>query len=406
MRAQGQRYTVYGGIEVEAAILALTKEVARLVQRHFPDSTYRALVMLGGYGRGEGGVERRAGREVPHNNVDFLLITEGKAVRAKHREALQSGLRALESVRGVSIDFSFISAGKLRRSPCLVMWYDMRFGHKTVLGDTAFVPSLEQFRVERIDPADVRNLLVNRGTLLLLNDLLLSRGNLTPDERRTVVKHTMKAIIGYGDALLFFLGGYHWSYLARQVRMRDQAGVSPEFRKLYDAAMAFRFKPSYRRYLSVDLEAWMGQVRGLLQQVHLQCEALRVGTPGLTWETYPAVAFSHALKDGRSSLRSLAKKAINFVHGPRLTEASWTSRLGFRSSGPAGVLPLVFPAIAYRLPHSGLRQAARVAVAAASDQPSELRRAYLEQWGRYGDINLTNTLQRLALSLDVKVPLS
>ena len=32
MRAQGQRYTVYGGIEVEAAILALTKEVARLVE--------------------------------------------------------------------------------------------------------------------------------------------------------------------------------------------------------------------------------------------------------------------------------------------------------------------------------------------------------------------------------------
>src|SRR5690606_3500364 len=119
--------------------------------------------------------------------------------------------------------------------PCLVMWFDMRFGHKVLLGDPSFARGLDRFRLSRIEPADVRNLLVNRGTLLVINDLLFDGpGGNDEAARRTALKHAMKAVIGYGDALLYFLGEYDHSYVEKQRRMRIRRDVPAAFRDLYD----------------------------------------------------------------------------------------------------------------------------------------------------------------------------
>lgn len=394
-------YTVLGSYEVESSICKFLHGVAEALRSALGVSEYRAVVLLGGYGRGEGGVEISDGRERPHNNFDLLVICR----RGHDEKALR--LRALDATRklaashDIGIDVGCIGEGKLRRSPCLVMWYDMRFGHKTLLGDPSFVPSLTGFRAKRIVPSDVRNLIVNRGTLLVINDLLLERGELTFEDRRTIIKHGMKAILGYGDALLFFKGAYDWSYVEKRQRMKQRREVDASFRALYDQAMEFRFSPKYAPYERADLGAWNDSLRGALAPVHLACEAARLRDKALSWQTYPRVAFRHALFEDVLRPKAAAKKALFAVRSSsRLPYLGLLGACGARASGPRDRLSILFPLVAYRLQNRELRDLVRTAFGADGIDFPALRRAYLREWGLHGDINFASVVRKHNLMLE------
>jgi len=399
---QWGRFTARGGIEVERRLTQLVREVAEQIAEVAPPDSYKAVLLIGGYGRGEGGVERRDGRELPHNNLDFLMIAQNQNAeqRARLKEAIDARLRPLAEREGIGLDLGIITVDMLRRSPCLVMWYDMRFGHKTILGDATFVPNLTQFDVQYIEPADVRNLLVNRGTLFLINQMLLERTQLDEQARRTIVKHAVKGIIGYGDALLFSLGQYHWSYLEKQRRMRASKHVSAEFRALYDRALEFRFSPDYAAYPGEDLRAWSASLLPQLAPVHLRFEAFRLRMPELDWQGYHERALSFALRESPASWRAWARKLRNLLRTPSPPAASLACRLGYRVSGMRGVLPILFPMVLYDLDDAAYRAFTQQALGAPDATRANLRRAYLRAWGVYGDINFASVLAKLGIDLD------
>ncbi|MDX8412422.1 MAG: hypothetical protein R8K46_11220 [Mariprofundaceae bacterium] len=403
------RFTAKGGEAVEKRVTALVREAASAIASAIPADSYRAVILIGGYGRGEGGVERLESGEVPHNNLDFLLIGEhasaGELSGLKQR--IDERLQPIAAREGIGLDVGATSVAGLQRSPCLVMWYDMRFGHKTILGDADFVPSLTQFDVQHVVPADIRNLLVNRGTLFVINDMLLEREQLSEKDKRTIVKHAVKGIIGYGDALLYFLGDYSWSYLEKQQRMRKQQHVPEGFRRLYDEAMEFRFLPHYEDYLRRDLAAWMEELRAQLAPVHLQCESMRLQRAELAWSDYAQTALAYTLMDSALSLRGWARKLRNAMHcPPPPSQCSMTAQLGFRASGMQGVLPIIFPLIAYRLDNQAFRDLGGSILHAPDTRDENLRRAYLKAWGTFGDINFATVLEKLGLSLSYKEKVS
>jgi len=56
-------------------------------------------------------------------------------------------------------------------------------------------------------------------------------------------------------------------------------------------------------------------------------------------------------------------------------------------AGPEGVLPIVFPLVAYSGAGSDQARQAGAVLGVAGDSRPALIRAYLEQWGLYGDPN-------------------
>lgn len=395
------RFTARGGDEVERLVTSAAQAVGEAVRAELGEHEMRCLIMLGGYGRGEGGVETRTdGTEAPHNNLDFLLICNNLTDTrlGELKENTDKRLQPLIIQYGLGMDLSTINAGKLESSECLVMWYDMRFGHKTILGDPAYVPGLTQFSLDRVVPADARNLLTNRGTLFIINDAILERGNLTSDDRRTIIKHVVKGVIGYGDALLFFLSDYDWSYVEKQKRMQARQDVDMKFKQLYDDCMEFRFRPNYAMHLERDLAAWMDEIRAALAPVHLMVEQKRLGITNMDWDSYAEYAFTHTLKEG-AGLKGFVKKGINLLKGTSISSGSVSARLGFRTAGIRGLMPIIYPAVAYHVSSPSLSEAARVALDAASTEQADLRRAYLRAWGVYGDTNFAAVLRKLRLEL-------
>lgn len=394
---QWGRFTLRGGEEVEACIRALVQDVARAAEQVLTPSEYRALVLLGGYGRGEGGVETRDGLERPHNNLDFMLITHN--VPAWRQEEMKTALRkrldALVHAYGVDMDLSVTSTAHLARTPCLVMWYDMRFGHKIVTGRSDYVASLTRFSLDRIPAWDVRNLFVNRGVLLAINEHILAGKNLDLDARRLVVKHTMKAIIGYGDALLFFLGDYDWSYAEKQRRMRARTDVAQEFKALYDQALDFRFAPDYEPWLGKDLHALMVDLRTQLEPIGRLCEAKRLDADALEWHSYPSAFLRHALLEDALSPIAWAKKARNLMRSAAPPAGlDMLSGVGFRMMGERALPALLFPLVAYQLDGTDYRTLAANALKCPAKDMDALRGAYLRLWGRYNNVDIPAMIGR------------
>jgi hypothetical protein len=396
----GERFTHRGGPAVERTLQELVTRAGELIARRVAPGELRTLALIGGYGRGEGGVDRASGEERPHNNLDLMLVVRRPPPSGLKAE-LDQALEPLRTEYQVGIDLGLVTLSTLHRAPCRVMWYDVRHGHKTVLGDAALLPSLERFRVESILPEDVRDLLINRGTLLVINALLLARGELDEPARRALIRHTVKAIIGYGDALLFFRGAYHWSYVEKRRRMATRTEVPESFRRLYEEASAFRFEPDYAAFAGRDVRAWMAETVSRLASVHLACEAARLGQPGLEWTDYPERALRHALVEGGLDARAWAHKLrAGLKSSPAVPEGlGRRARLGLRLGGARGLMAAVFPYVTYGAPGPG-REFARRVLYARDTSPLALQRAYLRFWAHAGDPNFMHTARKLGLTLE------
>ena len=187
----------------------------------------QALILIGSYGKREGGVVYEDNMYKPHNNLDLLYIYNGKIDSTKYQEVTKK-LKHIAEEYNIGIDLSAINKQKLLELKGLVISYDMRFGHITVLGDSQFLKQQSEFNVYNIDPIDIRQLLVNRGTLLLINRLILRKEILSEKEKTLIIKHIMKAILGYGDAFLYFNDNYHWSCAQKQLNMSKLSNAPRE----------------------------------------------------------------------------------------------------------------------------------------------------------------------------------
>jgi len=397
------KFTAKGSGAVDDLIAGMMDTIVAALKEVVSENDYVSLVMIGGYGRSEGGVVVENGIEKPHNNFDFVLITNDlpgdKLNKLKHD--IDNRMGSVIDEIGVGIDFGLVNASRMKSSSCLVMWYDMRYGHKTILGDESFVPSLSQFNLDNIPAWDVRNLLVNRGTLLVINDLLLESESPEVEFKKIVIKHAVKAIIGYGDTFLYFHGKYDWSYLEKQKRMSDNTEVDPDFKKLYNEAMEFRFRPDYETYLKKDLKAWMEELRISFNKLHLLTEQRRIGIDDLNWDTYTDFAFKHSLKDDLFSFKSMAKKCVNFLKGSSYPgPAPIFAKIGFRCSGMRGILPTLFPLVIYDLGNERFKDLVSQTLDSKSPDIEDLRRSYLKKWSSAGDTNFYNMLKQYSISLD------
>jgi hypothetical protein len=399
------RLTLTGGTAVERTVAHLVTRAARVVIRLTPHAALKSLVLAGGYGRGEGGVRLDEEGERPANNLDLILFTIGlrSAERADLTEEVNRELETLRRRSGMGIDFSIVDARRLERDRVRVLWYDVRHGHKLLAGDPEFLSGLSRFTVSNIDPREMGDLLINRGALLILNDLLFDRGTLTSAQRETAVTHIAKAVIGYGDALLFFQGLYDWSYVERRRRMAARATrATPEFKRLYETAMTYRFTgdPKVGQWLLNHAQS--GHIRHLLSVLHLEIEGLRLRSGRRSWHGYVRGSLRRELNEVTSSFSKMARGALTLIRGGVNlgNGTAYSVRLGLRASGDQGAVRALFPLAAYGHIDREEMDVARRLLGVERVRSTAAKAAWLRMWGRVFDPNLPFTLRRLGLNVE------
>ncbi len=395
-----QKFTYYNNKSVEKFLYEVLEEVSSIFKDNFTYDETAALILIGGYGRGEGGIVVENGVHSPHNNLDLLYIYNGN-ISSKTVDLVNELLQITAIKYSIGIDMFAINKQKLLNINGLVIAYDMRYGHKKLLGNSNFLKEHKAFSIYNIDPADIRQLIVNRGTLLLINRLLLQKESLTKEEKKLIVKHTIKAIIGYGDALLYFNNLYHWSYAKKQSNMSESTSIDPKVKTLYSDAILFRFMPNYEEYLQKDLKAWNEELIEIFSSIHLHCEKINLSETELNWDKY----LSTALDKKSFSRQNLQQKLKSCLYGLKkpsiITEFDNTFHaISYLQFGAKGILSLLFPYIAYKIHPKKYPNLFKKTLSSKSNNEKSLLSAFLLLWAKYGDTNFINVLKTHNITLE------
>jgi hypothetical protein len=178
--------------------------------------------------------------------------------------------------------------------------------------------------------------------------------------------------------------------------------VEPAFKKLYDDAMNFRFQPDYEPFLKMDIVQWIKESLELMKDINLFCESKRLHRKKLNWDNYIFHALRHGLTEGGLGLKAWGKRFLHYsstdTEYPGKAPAS--IKLGYKFLGDHGLLPLIYPLIAYNLKNKEYRKVARGFLKVKTFSYEDLRTAYLRKWGELMDSNFSHLLKKYDIKLD------
>ena len=250
-----QRFTIDGSDHLERHLTAVCGRVLEGVQGLLPAAKLHALVLAGGYGRGQGGVLRSKTGDEPYNDIEFYLFMPGMAwLNARRYDARLRALgEHLQSLARVHVEFKIDSLTALRRRTISMFSYDLVARQRIISGEPQVFCGCEHHLLPATIPSlEATRLLLNRCTGLLLAQRILSENaTLTNDQADFVGRNLAKLQLALGDAVLTALGQYHWNCLERHRRLcgLKASELLPEFEKIRSAhehGVEFKLHPTRR----------------------------------------------------------------------------------------------------------------------------------------------------------------
>ena len=374
------RYTTDGPAGAEARIERDQTIVAEAVRRALPGDELVAVVLAGGYGRGEGGYRVCDGDYLPYNDYDYFVVVNGGR-SAERRIARQLGIVAheLEEQVGVEVDFALLRASRLRRLEFTLMYAELQHGHRITCGRDDALRHMRPMPIDRVPLSEFTRLMLNRGSLLLMNQQQLSAGGpKTADELEQFSRYLDKALLACADARLAATGRYDPSYTVKRRRLESlRWSGSQDFLRRYDRALAARAGDRWS-LSSAEAKAAQDLVVADWLESLAELETTRLGQlPG--WDRYSSARIGKGQSaDGLTgTLRNLAVTMRDFGPGELVRNATWSLRY------PRERLISVLPGLLR--PDLGVPCSA---IAAALSEPHGVDREtladrFLGHWARY-----------------------
>lgn len=209
-----QRFTLDGSEALENFLEQSCHEIAREVSRIVPSEMLQALVLCGGYGRGEGGVLRTEKGDLPYNDLEFFLFIRGLARVNEHRfgPAIHALEQKMTAKIGIDIEFKISSVETIAQGQTTMFSYDLVQGHRVFLGpEEVLQTSRHHTDARKIPLHEATRLLMNRCSGLLFAKSRLLASHFSQDDADFVLRNIRKAQLAMGDAILAMEGRYHWS---------------------------------------------------------------------------------------------------------------------------------------------------------------------------------------------------
>jgi len=221
------RFTIDGSPALEKKLAQTCQRIASEVREVIPNGRLEALLLGGGYGRGQGGVLKTESGDKPYNDLEFYVCLRGNEIlnRQKYQCALHNLSEEISPDAGLEVEFKISSLEKLQKSPPTMFAYDLVWGHQTLIGDDERFRERAAPHASEIPLFEATRLLMNRCSGLLFAKEHLQRKPFTADDADFVGRNHAKAQLGFGDVFLAAHGKYHWDCRERHQRLSN---FSPE----------------------------------------------------------------------------------------------------------------------------------------------------------------------------------
>lgn len=280
-----RRFTIDGSDALESRLTETCQHVTEGVRSLIPRRELEALVLGGGYGRGEGGVLRLEAGDLPYNDLEFYVFLRGDPVinDGRFKSQLEALGEALSPPAGLHVEFKITARDKLRAGPVTMFSYDLVSGHRMVHGDEKIFDGFQTHTNPKNIPAsEATRLLFNRCTGLLLAEAVFRKPALTPEDVDFIGRNVAKAQLAFGDALLALRGEYHWSVERRRAALQllewpQPPEWWPAAREHHTAGADFKLHPARALPKGVNARARQVEVTAFAQLVWLWVEQQRLG---------------------------------------------------------------------------------------------------------------------------------
>ena len=342
---------------------------------------FEALVLMGGYGRGEGGYCMKAGKPSPYNDYDYFVIVNNMS--RKEAQALQHHLKdlahRLSVIVDVEVDLAVLRSETLANAPFSLMNAEMKLGHRVVAGNEHVLDSMPSMPFDKLALGEFTRLMNNRGALLLMNSrMLASNKHLDEQERETYFKYLFKAVLACGDAYLASDGAYHPSYAEKRKRMATLGNLPEQgFIDLYEQAVEQKFQPDTDLFMDENLEDWQRNITDQWLKAFAILEAHRTRNPIRSWKDYALPGLSKGQLETPQMLRNVAITMRDFGAGHTLRNLNWALR--YPRERLISVLPLLLNAESGK---PSKKVMTPLAVPPETDRTRVVEH-YLETWARY-----------------------
>ena len=322
------KYSVKGSPAFDARIDADMERIANAVYASPLSRHWKALVLLGGYGRGEGSpMIGPAGEELPFNDYDLVVVTN--VINPLLKRELKKLEKELSEELGLPVDLYPYLNSALPKCEFSLLNYEMKYGHRVIRGDKKVLDAMPAYPHDAIPLSEGTRLLINRGKLLLdIKRRLALPETLTREERQRFLKFMFKADLAFGDCALLLRGGYDLSYVVKKHRLpeTDLSGLedSRAFVSAYSHAIDFKERVDFQTLDNSNVHLRFAETSQRYEQFFLWYERRRLNRKLPTVEKY-AQAFPNLgqegspLKNALHNLRTFGLSALPhcFTH-PRL----------------------------------------------------------------------------------------
>ena len=216
------RFTIDGSPQLEAHLARTCEKIAAALHGMLPPRKLEAVLLGGGYGRGEGGVLRPPEGDRPYNDLEFYVCLRGSRLLNEKRygHALHVLGEILTPQAGIEVEFKITSLRELATKPVSMFSYDLLAGHRWLIGREEQLARCQHHQdAGQIPLSEATRLLMNRCSGLLFAQERLERPTFTAADADFVRRNVAKAQLALGDAILVCYGQYHRSATERHARL-------------------------------------------------------------------------------------------------------------------------------------------------------------------------------------------
>lgn len=299
--------------------------VSRVLETFSQVAVVKSIALVGGFGRGEGGVVIGEGGPRPINDYDILIIIEPASIftRRKINKRLASLMHELEGALGITVDLDARNPEELARVPNLIVWYEIKEGSRLLWGATNPKDIMPAFDPARLPLVGGTRLLFNRASgLLSVKPFLLRKNFDSPEAKIHFLIQVSKSALALGDCLLLRTGKYCVSYEERARRMNEVNldGV-PDGNTVvakYKEAVEMKVRPNFEPLMSGNFQEMFDAAVAQHEIFMRWWEEQRLGRKFSSWLEYTK-AVPVKLPVSPSKLRTFAGNLKRF--GPSLCPA-------------------------------------------------------------------------------------
>ena len=241
---KNSRYTLKGDAAFDKMLDKHLLDISEAVKTSAVSDDIVAIVLGGGYGRGEGGVFKTSdGQNKLYNDLDFFVIAKNisRSRIKKIDRVLASMGESFSKKIDVDVDFGpATSLKQLAKMPFTMMWQELREAHIVIYGDKDVLTSMPNYDLHDLSRSEGLRLLLNRGAGLLFAKQKLRQDKISTEDCDFIGRNLYKAVLACGDIFLLLQNQYCLSVQNRLCLLEELDAKAVE---LYRQAVQFKFSP-------------------------------------------------------------------------------------------------------------------------------------------------------------------